>query len=1084
MTRLPVRIVSASAGTGKTHRIVQELLAALLQGEACPPSGIILTTFTEKAAAEVAQRAREELVAGGRPDLALRLDEALLGTVHSVCGKLLRRFAFEAGLPPEHQVLDEPGSRAAFAEAVTGCLDPQTVERMWQAEQLLSLRAPRSRAESPWREQVLAVVEAARTNGLGAEGLRASAEESVRTFLELLPEAAGDPDALDSALARAVREALAALALTGDTTKLTAGLTEQLERLQSVVDSGHRLPWVDWLRLAKAQAGARSRHVAEALAAAAAPHLSHPRLRADVAAYIRDVFELAARSLALYQTWKRERSLMDFDDLEAEALRLLDLPEVAGHLRDELRLVLVDEFQDTSPIQLAIFLRLSALSPRSIWVGDPKQTIFGFRGTDPALMEAVVRELPEPVPQDVLGESFRSRPTLVDLTSALFARAFEPVISEARVRVRARRAEPPGLPPAVWRWRLSASRQDEAASAVARGIRILLGLEGEPAALVSEGRSSHVRPVRAGDIAVLCRTRAHCDEVAEALERAGVRAARARTGLLSTPEAVLALACLRRALDRRDSLATAELAVLTSDRLAPDDWLLERLRYLETGQPQEDWRRDDPAVTALDRLHQELPALSPSEALDRALDAGEVHRRALAWGRASVRMGNLEALRGLCASYEASCAQLRAGASVAGFLHWLSLLPDEEADEQAEGTGPDSVQVLTVHASKGLEWPVVILGDLQWSRDAEVFGLTVVDPRPRLELDRPLASRWLRLWPWPWGQHSAGTGLETTLETHPASLQARAAHDGEALRLLYVAMTRARDILVLPARSGKNGRPQQGWLDRLAPAGDEEPVLPFPAQDGDLELLEGPLRIAVRVATLAPAEPAPRPAEAVEWFPAARRCPPELPSARAASKLQMPPGFALQTQPPLTVGGPIAVTGALDAESMGNAVHAFLGADDPAAGTGAREHAAAALLLRHGAPGALPPASLVRCSDDLRAALTRLHGPPLRELREWPVSLRLSEIAVSGWLDLAWELPGGWVVVDYKTRGTGGDDFLARAADHGAQLGAYALALTRVTDKPVVASYVHLVLAGLLVPIELPAGAALEELVRRSVTQG
>jgi ATP-dependent exoDNAse (exonuclease V) beta subunit len=698
-------------------------------------------------------------------------------------------------------------------------------------------------------------------------------------------------------------------------------------------------------------------------------------------------------------------------------------------------------------------------------------------------MEAVMRELPEPGPQDVLGECFRSRPALVGLTSELFARAFEPAISEERVRVRARRAEPPGLPPALWRWRLSASRQDEAAAAIARGVRILLGLEQAPAALVTDGRSAGVRPVRAGDVAILCRTKAHCDDLAEALELAGVRAARARTGLLSTPESILALACLRRALDKRDSLSTAELAVLTSERPGPDDWLLERLRYLETGQPQEDWRRDDPTVAALDRLHRDLPALSPSEALDRALDAGQVHRRVLAWGRSPVRLGNLEALRSLATDYEASCAQLRAGASVAGFLHWLSLLSDEEKDAQAEGTGADAVQVLTVHGSKGLEWPVVILGDLQWSRDAEVFGLTVVDPRPRLELDRPLASRWLRLWPWPWGQQSTGTGLETVLETHPASLQARAAHDSEALRLLYVAMTRARDLLVLPARL-KSGRLQQAWLDRLSPAPDTDSVLALPEEDGDSELLAGALHLEARVSTLAPAEPAPPPVEAVEWFPAARHNPPDLPAGRAASKLSLPPGFTVPAGPPVTIGAPIPVTGELDAEAMGNAVHGFFASDDPAAGASAREAAAAAILLRHGAAGALPSGALVRCSDELRAALTRLHGPPGRELREWPVALRLAEVVASGWVDLAWELDGGWVVIDYKTRGTGGEDFLARAAEHGAQLGTYALALTRVTGKPLLAAYVHLVLAGLLVPIELPAGAALEQLVLRSVTQG
>src|SRR6185503_13415586 len=108
-----------------------------------------------------------------------------------------------------------------------------------------------------------------------------------------------------------------------------------------------------------------------------------------------------------------------------------------------------DEFQDTSPLQLAIFLRLADIAKRSVWVGDQKQAIFGFRGTDPALMDAAADAIPSDAEPETLGKSWRSRPELVHLTSDLFARGFASQgIPEARVRLEpANKDEPPGLGP-------------------------------------------------------------------------------------------------------------------------------------------------------------------------------------------------------------------------------------------------------------------------------------------------------------------------------------------------------------------------------------------------------------------------------------------------------------------------------------------------------------------------------------------------------------------------------------------------------------------------------------------------------------
>jgi ATP-dependent helicase/nuclease subunit A len=215
---------------------------------------------------------------------------------------------------------------------------------------------------------------------------------------------------------------------------------------------------------------------------AARGHEQHPLLREDVRACITLVFELAAQAIQAYADHKRVWGLMDFIDQEVKALELLRRPEVQEILREQVDLVLVDEFQDTSPLQLDIFLALSRLAPSSVWVGDQKQAIFGFRGTDPALMDAALAALLErhgASAQKTLAHSYRSRPELVRLTSDVFAPAFKPYgIPSERVRLEPApeiEAIPDALGPVVEIWRLGGRVKDEQSASLASAVRELIG---------------------------------------------------------------------------------------------------------------------------------------------------------------------------------------------------------------------------------------------------------------------------------------------------------------------------------------------------------------------------------------------------------------------------------------------------------------------------------------------------------------------------------------------------------------------------------------------------------------------------------
>lgn len=432
-----IEFISAGAGSGKTYKLTETVAQALESG-AARPHAILATTFTVKAATELRERARSWLLEKGRIDLATAIGQARLGTVNSVCGQMLKRFCFELGLSPDQTVLGEGQSKRLLKATLSETMDSAgQAELVWLTERF-------GIEQADWSKTVEAVVKAALDNEISPAALRTMGAQNADAMLANwpAPTAGSDPtQALAAALATAHKDVVAYVEQTQAAggkiaDNLLKGL-DALQKLDRLFRSG-RWSWPDWIGAAGLDAGAKVKDLIAPVKAAAQAHESHPDFHAEVRQYLDLVFNLAADVIVAYEQAKKVLGAVDFSDQEVLLLRALRTsPSVREALTTELDLVMVDEFQDTSPLQLALFVELAKLAKRSVWVGDPKQAIYGFRGTDASLIAGVLDAIEAwgGTIGQALDTSRRSTKSLVSLTNAVFGSAFEPELTPAQVRL-------------------------------------------------------------------------------------------------------------------------------------------------------------------------------------------------------------------------------------------------------------------------------------------------------------------------------------------------------------------------------------------------------------------------------------------------------------------------------------------------------------------------------------------------------------------------------------------------------------------------------------------------------------------------
>lgn len=830
---MPLKIISAGAGSGKTYRLTSEMVQYLKSGTR--PEGVIATTFTNKAAAELQERVRVRLLESGMRDEAEALTNALIGTVHGLGVKLLQRFAYEAGVAPEVAIIADEDHQVLFNQALATVLSEERVNAMEQLSIQLGLA---DNAYFDWRREVRQLTEVARANNFSTQVLEKSKIASFTSFQELLgAKPQGTAEAYRQTLQEELTKSLAQIDTDKDGTKKTQAAIRRLESVQRELRLKGSIDWATWARLSKLDIGAKSREAVEDLIEFAHQHYQHPHYHRDIQSFIYHLFDISIDALSEYDRYKKERGLIDYTDMEVLVCRLFDHPDIKAVLSEELDLLMVDEFQDTSPIQLEIFLKLSQFAKASVWVGDPKQSIYGFRGAAPELMQAVINQQGGIAPENIQRHSWRSREDIVYLTNALFTTAFSDMDPEqvALAPKRTKRASPESInrqdepiefKEALHHWHFEVEPEEGKKArrpgrpwmenALAQTIKTYLLRQDIQ---FWERGARELCTLRPGDIAVLCRSNHRCQEVAEALHRVGLKAAISRAGLLQTAEGKYILACLKFLLNRNDSLSIAEILLLGENR--PIEIIIkERLDYLSSSEAEgrgERWAKAEPIIQQLNELRSRCRDYSSAEILDTLLDELEIRRRVASWGSVQQRFDNIDRLRYFAQQYEEACNRMYSASSLGGFLLWLLELERSEQDMQASGENRDAVNVLTYHKSKGLEWPLVICHDLEQGLRAEVFGLEIVPETEEIDIQNILGNRWLRYWINPYGKSLSGTHLGDQISKSTVQAQKSRQAREEENRLLYVGLTRVRDYLVLPS----SATPTR-WLNRAWHDGQED----------------------------------------------------------------------------------------------------------------------------------------------------------------------------------------------------------------------------------------------------------------------
>jgi ATP-dependent helicase/nuclease subunit A len=998
-------IVPAGAGSGKTHRI-KETLSYWVKKKLVRPERILAVTFAEAAASELRERIRSGLLADGLVSEALAVERAYVSTIHGLGLRLLTEYALAAGVSPQPRHLSDAERDLLIRQALAKSseLDPIKAdpERFGYRQNFESGDS----VEDALRARVLGMVDLLR--GLGDTGLDQGLVAPALARLEAIyGPTLKDPEAARSMLQDAISKMLVAFPGGATDGVQAKGPRETLEKNHALfrrVSSDITLldrDWSAWQALrnlftstTRTQTPEGYDKCAAAIMDAANVLPQHPGPLADAKWHLECLIKCTQQVMTTYEAHKKSFGLIDYADMVSGAERLLRCdPAVRQAVLDEIDCVIIDEFQDTNPVQFALLWQLGRHSPRTLLVGDVKQSIMGFQGADPRLSVALAKAHPEAA--DPLEHNWRSTPAVMEFVNALgqglFGKAYTP-LAPTRDAVAG-----PALEVLVVDKGRTVRNGSRPPEHVAERIARILA-DGET---VIDRHTKLVRPVRPSDIALLVYRHATAARYAVDLRARGVPVQIAEDGWAQSRAVQATKAALAYAANPTDVHSAILLRTIGPAPLSLQDALtlqIERRLFA------------DPLLSRLSGLSDQILRLPMPEALDQVVAAAGLRDWVDSLPDRAQARADLLRLAAEAQAFVEAHRDLRAASGFHGdtpkvFLGWLEARGaerdfDRRPDPSAEVA--EAVEIVTWHASKGREWPITVVVEFDYDI-RERPGTTSVQFDALDRIDDMLAVL------------SSARLIHTPRFAAP-EVQHRFVEDrrkdfeANARNLLYVALTRARDRLILewPAflKERDNDAPEASCLfhvledacdpklgdNKLRIAGVSCPAVirRMPEHARFSEFKDGSGQRAIRFGSATP-------------MPAIPLSPWRLNPSQLTATGAGPATKGITLGDPWNVGPSNAARGS----AIHLALRTFLARPD----------------LAHRLPAAtgLDTDTLTLLGERARALKDWLAAEGFGDLRsEIPVSERTEEGAViSGTIDLLASGSDGYLLLDYKTGGAG-----------------------------------------------------------------
>jgi len=810
-------LVRAGAGTGKTTVLVERFVQAVIE-DGVEVEQVLAITFTEKAAAEMRSRVRRRFLDLGRRDDARAAESAWISTIHGLCARILRAHALSAGIDPAFRVLDELEAERIAADAFDGALEEfmgvgatagaaADGERSAPDPERSAPDGERS-APDPDRVEMVAAYTPDRLRDMvrtAYSHLRSRGERHPRLDPTLPPRPAGERERLDAAASAALAELAVA----------PGGVS--VERAIASIEARGPLKGAN----AKALCTDACEEYREAFAAhdalevAEREHRDHTMLRA--------LLELYGDR---YTAAKRERSALDFEDLELVARDLLagdaGLREAYSSRFEH---VLVDEFQDTNRLQNEL---LGLLSDDNLFrVGDENQSIYRFRNADVSVFREHWQEAREAGRAESITVNFRARGEILDAIDLAFERTwgegFEPLREAPGSREPAAPVEPCVDLLVVDRGRDAWKELTEAGDPFGEAFHGAPPWRAAEARLLAKRVDELTRggPWSYGDVVILFRATTAMGLFERALDERGIPVhvvgGRGYWGQQQVADLRHWLAALANPLDGLAlfSVLASPLAGLSLDAVAliglharrsgRDPWWAVRAALDRDGEESAagrallaDLPEADRGKLATFAGHFETERriagqVSLETLIDRVVTLTGYDRHLLALPGGTRRMANVRKLMRMAREYEAD-----EGRDLRGFIDAVAerdVVQAREGEAPLEAEALDAVRMMTVHRAKGLEFPVVCLADLGKDGRDE-------DGQLRISEDGSVGLRLANL----------GGGAVDSTKLAQIKAEGKRAAEEEERRIFYVAVTRAQEHLVLSGATDLAKRPDPAEL--------------------------------------------------------------------------------------------------------------------------------------------------------------------------------------------------------------------------------------------------------------------------------